>query len=64
MILDGKKLTFSSIIFNRTGHDKSINSFSPEGRLFQVEYAVKSVEVSVISVTLGSLLMVACKVLA
>lgn len=35
---------------NRAEYDRGVNTFSPEGRLFQVEYAIEAVKVSISAV--------------
>ena len=35
---------------NTSGYDRGVNTFSPEGRLFQVEYAIEAVKLGSTSV--------------
>jgi hypothetical protein len=66
--LAAPSLSRSSLALTRAQYDQSVSTYSPDGRIYQVEYAVKAIEASGTSVGVrtadGGVLLACEKLLA
>ena len=43
----GTLLFILPILFSKEHYDRGVNTFSPEGRIYQIEYAIEAIKVSI-----------------
>ena len=44
-----------SYLFSKEHYDRGVNTFSPEGRIYQIEYAIEAINVSILEKRIGLL---------
>jgi len=52
---------FDTFPYSKEHYDRGVNTFSPEGRIYQIEYAIEAIKVSLISWTHECFAPHACK---